>query len=77
MNRHFLKVACLIIATGLIIPQAWARPQRLEIKSLEKRQREARARTTARTIELTRVQDLETRRSLQTLFDQLGLESRS
>ena len=68
----------LVLGSWLLAPvPAFARPERIAVKSEPHRQRESRARTTARTIDLTQVQDLEARRALRTLFDQLGLETRS
>lgn len=73
--KQFLWIPVVIVS--LAFPAtAFSKPERIPIKSAEKRSNEIAARKTAGSVQFSQIKDVETRKALQAAFIALGLPAK-
>lgn len=76
-GMRILLLACYVtLASCLVQGSLFAKPERLEIQSDERKAKKAQAKTIAKSVDLAQVKDPEVRSALQAIFNALNLETR-
>ena len=73
-----ISVWSLVVLLGMaaIVPAAWAKPERLQIKEANKRAKEHVARTQIKNIDLRNIEDPEARKAIGEILNYLNLQAK-
>lgn len=76
--RMRLSLSCFLflVACSIFTSALYAGPERLQIKTKEKRTQEALAESEAKQVDLSKIEDPEARKALKALFNTLGLSGK-
>ena len=74
MKTTFLTCTMLLVACYLSPGLLYAKPERMEIKSVEERAREDKAKAVAEKIDCSKFEDPDARQAFRAVFDALHLD---
>ena len=76
MKTKLLFACSLLLATCYLVPPAFAKPERIEIKEAGKRIKERGAEAQIKTIDLQNIEDPEARRAIREILNYLNLQAK-
>ena len=76
MKKPTFFILILVIGTWCLAPVSFAKPERMGLESQSRKAKKAQAKAMAKSVDLSKISDPETRNALQVIFDSLELKDK-
>ncbi|OGW69574.1 MAG: hypothetical protein A2036_04285 [Omnitrophica bacterium GWA2_50_21] len=71
--KIYSMIGLMILASQVCLPVAYAKPERMQLKTVEQKAKHDRAKLDAKSVKLSRIQDPEARKAIKAILTDLNL----